>query len=199
MISIIDYNAGNLRSVQKALEKCGANTEVTSNPDDLLHADKVVFPGVGAFGKAMESVNSFGFCDPIHDFIAAGKPFLGICLGLQLMFDSSEESPGVQGLSILRGTVQRFSHDLKAPHLGWNELKQVRKSPLWQGVADDGYFYFAHTFFIAPEDESVIVGATEYGGAVPVAIKSGNVFGLQFHPEKSQAVGLQVLANFVNL
>lgn len=199
MIYIIDYNAGNLRSVQKALEKCGADAAVTSNPGDLQRADKVVFPGVGAFGRAMESVKRFGFVEAIHDFIAAGKPFLGICLGLQLMFDFSEESPGVQGLSILNGKVQRFSSDLKAPHLGWNQVRQVQDSPLWQGVADDAYFYFAHTFFIAPDDDSIVTGETEYGGPVAVAVQRENVFGLQFHPEKSQDVGLRVLTNFVNL
>ena len=199
MIYIIDYEAGNLRSVQKALEKCGADARVTSNPDDLQKADKVVFPGVGAFGKAMEAVERFGFIDPIKEFIATGKPFLGICLGLQLMFESSDESPNVAGLSLLKGHVKRFSNDLKAPHLGWNEVRQVKASPLWEGVENSGYFYFAHTFYIEPENAEVIVGETDYGGSVPVAVRRENVFGLQFHPEKSQAIGLKILENFVNL
>ncbi len=199
MIYIIDYEAGNLRSVQKALEKCGADARVTSRPGDLRNADKVVFPGVGAFGKAMEAVERFGFVDSIKSFIAAGRPFLGICLGLQLMFETSEESPGVQGLSLLSGQVKRFDAGLKAPHLGWNEVKQVQSSPLWKGVPDGGYFYFAHTFYISPRDAAVVVGETDYGGPVPVAVRHENIFGLQFHPEKSQAAGLQILKNFVEL
>lgn len=199
MIYIIDYEAGNLRSVQKALEQCGADARVTSNPDDLLAANKVVFPGVGAFGKAVEAVERFGFIEPIKDFINTGKPFLGICLGMQLMFESSEESPGVEGLSLLKGRVKRFSKDLKAPHLGWNEVNQINPSPLWNGVQDGGYFYFAHTFYIAPDDAGIVTGTTDYGGSVPIAVRRDNVFGLQFHPEKSQNLGLHVLKNFVNL
>lgn len=199
MICIIDYEAGNLRSVQKALEKCGADARITSDPRDLLNADKVVFPGVGAFGQAMKAVERFGFVEPIRQFVDSGKPFLGICLGLQLMFESSEESPGVPGLSLFRGHVKRLAPDLKAPHLGWNEVRQVASSPLWHGVADGGYFYFAHTFYIQPTENKIIVGETDYGGRVPVAVQNGNVFGLQFHPEKSQALGLKIVENFVNL
>lgn len=199
MIYIIDYEAGNLRSVQKALQQCGADARITSNPDDLEKADKVVFPGVGAFGKAMEAVDRFGFSDPIKQFIRTGKPFLGICLGLQLMFETSDESPGVQGLSLFKGRVKRFSRDLKAPHLGWNAVRQVKESPLWRDVKDNSYFYFAHTFYILPAKSELVVGETDYGGPVPIAIRHGNVFGLQFHPEKSQALGLQILTNFVNL
>lgn len=199
MIYIIDYDAGNLRSVQKALQSQGADAQVTSNPDDLRHADKVVFPGVGAFGKAMESVIKYGFEEPIKAFIQTGKPFLGICLGLQLMLESSEENPGVPGLSLIRGQVKRFAPHLKVPHLGWNELRQTGDSPLWRDIPESTYFYFAHSFFIAPENNDVVVGETEYDGPVPVAIRRENVYGLQFHPEKSQQYGLQILKNFIEL
>ncbi|MBN1466084.1 imidazole glycerol phosphate synthase subunit HisH [candidate division KSB1 bacterium] len=199
MISIIDYDAGNLRSVQKALESCGARTRITNKPDELQEADKVVFPGVGAFGRAMQAVRDYGFIDAILRFIDSGRPFLGICIGMQLMLETSAESPGVRGLGLVKGDVKRFSQEIKVPHLGWNEVHQVGASPLWENIPDGSYFYFAHSYYVEPRDRQIIVGATDYFGAVPVAIRFDNVYGLQFHPEKSQQHGLQILRNFVNL
>ncbi|MBN1481661.1 imidazole glycerol phosphate synthase subunit HisH [candidate division KSB1 bacterium] len=199
MIYIIDYQAGNLRSVQKALENCGAHVLVTSRPDDLKNADKVIFPGVGAFGKAKESLEKYGFVEPINEFIKSGKPFLGICLGMQLFFESSEENPGVSGLSLFKGVVRRFPRDIKVPHLGWNELLPIGDNPLWKGIPPGSYFYFAHSFFIEPLDRSIVVGETDYFGRIAVAIRHNNILGVQFHPEKSQRHGLRVLQNFVDL
>lgn len=199
MITIIDYGAGNLASVQKAIEKNGATAYVSSNPNDLFYADKVIFPGVGAFGKAMEAIESIGMDKAIKDFIKTGKPFLGICLGLHLLFETSEENPGIAGLSVLKGAVKRFSRHIKVPHLGWNQLIQVQQSPLWVGIPDNSYFYFAHSYYISPRNVDIVVGECHYDGNFPVAIKENNVFGLQFHPEKSQELGLNILKNFVEL
>lgn len=196
---IIDYGAGNLRSVQKALEACGADACVTNDPNDLHRADKVVFPGVGAFGNAAEALNRLGFFESIKEFVALGKPFLGICLGMQMLFESSEENPGIEGLSVLKGSVKRFPHYLKVPHLGWNELIQVQNSPLWRNVPAQSYFYFAHSYYIEPANKSIITGETDYNGRVAVAVAADNLFGLQFHPEKSQKIGLQILKNFIEL
>ena len=197
MICVIDYNAGNLRSVQKALQACGADAVVSSDPLDMEKADKVVFPGVGAFGKAMHTLAAMRLIEPIKQVIAEGKPFLGICLGLQLLHEYSEESPGVNGLSVIKGSVKRFSDQLKVPHLGWNVLIQ-RSSPLWKNVPDQSFFYFAHSFYIQPQDDSIVTGEIEYDGLFAVAVRRDNVFGLQFHPEKSQKYGLQILKNFID-
>ncbi len=198
MICIIDYHAGNLRSVEKALQACGAQTMVSSDPANLQAADKVVFPGVGAFGNAMQTLQKLELVEPIREVIASGKPFLGICLGLQLLHESSEENPGVVGLSVIKGEVKRFSSHLKVPHLGWNTLRQVKSSPLWKNVPDETFFYFAHSFYIAPEKDDVVAGVSEYDGEFPVAVRRENLYGLQFHPEKSQKWGLQILQNFVD-
>ena len=197
MICVIDYNAGNLRSVQKALQACGADAVVSSDPLDMKKADKVVFSGVGAFGKAMHTLAAMRLIEPIKQVIAEGKPFLGICLGLQLLHEYSEESPGVNGLSVIKGSVKRFSDQLKVPHLGWNVLIQ-RSSPLWKNVPDQSFFYFAHSFYIQPQDDSIVTGESEYDGLFAVAVRRDNVFGLQFHPEKSQKYGLQILKNFID-
>jgi len=199
MIYIVDYGAGNLRSVQKAVEYNGADARITSNPEDIVNADKVIFPGVGAFGKAMEKIESLQLHSPITQFIATGKPFLGICLGLQLLFENSEENPGVTGLGVLKGSVKRFPSGLKVPHLGWNVLIKKENCLLWNEVTEESYFYFAHSFYIAPQENDIIIGESEYGSNFPVAIQKNNLFGLQFHPEKSQQNGLQVLKNFLAL
>ena len=199
MICIIDYGAGNLRSVQKAVEFVGGEAVVTDDVAAIENADRIIFPGVGAFGKAMAAIDQRALRSSITDFITAGKPFLGICLGLQLLFEESEEDPGVRGLSVLKGTVKRFSPKLKVPHLGWNVLIQVVSCPLWKNIPDSSYFYFAHSYYISPDDNSVVVGVSDYGMAVPVAIRKNNLYGLQFHPEKSQKVGLQILKNFVSI
>lgn len=198
MIYIIDYNAGNLRSVQKAVEKNGGDAIITSNPADLKKADKIIFPGVGAFGNAVQQLEKLNLRDSIVEAIDREIPFLGICLGLQLLFEKSEENETVLGLSVLKGTVKRFPKGLKIPHLGWNELMIQKQSPLWNNIADGSYYYFAHSFYVQPLDESIIIGLSDYSIQYPVAIQKGNLFGLQFHPEKSQKWGLKVLKNFVN-
>ena len=199
MICIVDYGAGNLRSVEKAVEHQGGTALVSSNADDVLRADKVIFPGVGAFGKAVEQIDRLGLRDALIEAIQSGKPFLGICLGLQLLFARSEESPEAKGLGVLSGQVKRFPQGLKVPHLGWNILVQTRPSPLWRGIPDRSFYYFAHSFYIQPEDEEVVIGTSDYGAEFPVAVQRGNLFGLQFHPEKSQKWGLAVLKNFIEL
>ncbi len=199
MIAIIDYGAGNLRSVQKALERCGVEAQLVTRGSDLLEADKAVFPGVGAFGKASEALAAGGFFDAVKAFIASGRPFLGICLGMQMLFESSEESPGTPGLAVLPGHVRRFAETLKVPHLGWNEVRQTAESPLWRAIPDDSSFYFAHSYYVQPEDPAVVCGVCDYGGPVTAAVRRGLLFGVQFHPEKSQRLGLKLLENFARL
>jgi imidazole glycerol-phosphate synthase subunit HisH len=199
MICIIDYGAGNLRSVQKAVEHLGGEAQVSSSSADILSADKVILPGVGAFGKAVDAIDELDLRRPILQVIKNGKPFLGICLGMQLLMESSQESPGAAGLAVLPGTVVRFPRGRKVPHLGWNSVKQIKSCALWQDIPDLGYFYFAHSYYITPLDEEDVVGVTEYGQQVAVAINQGSLFGLQFHPEKSQKNGLGILNNFIKL
>jgi glutamine amidotransferase len=199
MICIVDYGAGNLRSVQKAVERLGASAHVSSKPVDVARASKVIFPGVGAFGRAVEAVDNLRLRETLIQFIEDRKPFLGICLGLQLLFESSEENPGVAGLGILSGSVKRFPDGLKIPHLGWNQVNFSMTSPLWHNIPDNGYFYFAHSYYVAPDDAAIVSGECDYGIVFPVAIKYGLLFGLQFHPEKSQHWGLGVLKNFIEL
>jgi len=198
MIGIIDYGAGNLRSVQKALQHLGAKAEISSTPADLFRANKVILPGVGAFGKAVEAIDRLGLRESIVQIIHSGTPFMGICLGLQLLLERSEESPEAVGLGVLPGSVLRFATNLKVPHLGWNSVHFCRASALWQALSDGSQFYFAHSYYALPDDASVIVGVTEYGNTVPVAFQHNNLFAVQFHPEKSQTVGLQLLKNFIN-
>jgi imidazole glycerol-phosphate synthase subunit HisH len=198
MITIIDYHAGNLFSVQKALEFLGAEAQISMDPDDIDKADKIIFPGVGSFGNAMHHVRTLGLEEPIKQNVAAGKPFLGICLGLQLLFESSEESPGISGLAVLNGTVKRFNRSFKVPHLGWNQLYPINDSPLWEGLPKESYFYFAHSYYIEPENREMITGESDYHHHYTVAIRRNHLFGLQFHPEKSQKLGLLVLKNFLN-
>jgi glutamine amidotransferase len=199
MIAIIDYGMGNLRSVQKALEKVGAKTLVTQNPKDVAKAEKVVLPGVGAIKPAIEKLNTLGLVSIIKETIAAGKPFLGICLGLQLLFEKSDEGGNVQGLGILKGSVERFT-SLKVPHMGWNQIEfQNKTCPLWRGVKDNENVYFCHSYCVKPSDGKTIAATTDYGGKFVSAVCVGNLFGAQFHPEKSQAVGIKILENFVGL
>ncbi len=197
MIALIDYQAGNLFSVSKAVQALGADIRITARREEILGADKVIFPGVGSFGQAMETLKQQDLVQTIRDVIDRGTPFLGICLGLQLLFESSEESDGIGGLNILKGNVRRFSHNLKVPHLGWNEVHQVRSSPLWQALPDQSYFYFAHSYYIDPVDRSIVTGESEYGGRCAVAVHRDHIYGVQFHPEKSQKWGLHVLNNFI--
>lgn len=198
MIAMIDYGAGNIRSVSKALEKMGGDVQLTDNPQVISKADKVVLPGVGAFGNAMEALAEKNLIHTIHEVVEAGKPFLGICVGLQCLFENSEENPGVQGLALIKGTVKRFGSELKVPHLGWNQVRQMEDSPLWKEIPDGSYFYFAHSFYVDPK-EDVTIGQTDYHIDYTSAIHKDNIYGIQFHPEKSQKYGLAVLKNFVEM
>lgn len=201
MIAIINYGMGNLRSVQKALQHLGAEAHITSNPADLAAAEAVILPGVGAFGAAMQRLNESGLTHAIQRSIEAGKPFLGICLGLQLLFVSSSESPGVQGLSILKGRVAGFAETpnfpMRIPHIGWSRLRLTQPQyPLWQGVPEGAYVYFVHSYYADSADPAIITAHCEYGVRFPCAVAQGNLHAVQFHPEKSSAVGLQILRNF---
>ncbi|MDO8525155.1 MAG: imidazole glycerol phosphate synthase subunit HisH [Candidatus Omnitrophota bacterium] len=211
-IAVIDYGMGNLRSVQKALEVVGAETKVTSNPKDLARCEKLVLPGVGAFGEAMRELKRLKLVEPIKDAIADGKPFLGLCLGLQLLFERSEEAPGVKGLCVLEGEVKRFKFrvqgsggrvQLKVPHMGWNNISGFRgQGPgfrILKGVPENSYMYFVHSYYVKPKGKDVILTTTDYGIDFVSGICKDNIYGFQFHPEKSQGLGLKVLENFVNL
>ena len=196
-IAIIDYGMGNLHSAAKAFEKVGAQVTVTRDPELVRQADKVILPGVGAFGDCMKNLNERGLAPVIHEVIAAGKPFLGICVGLQMLFEGSEEDPGVAGLGIFKGMVRKIAAPgLKIPHMGWNNLEYRTSSSLFQGLPPAAYVYFVHSFHAVPTDESCITAVTDYGGQVTAAVGRGLVQAVQFHPEKSSAVGLKILANF---
>ena len=199
-IAIIDYGMGNLHSAAKALEKVGAQVAVTRDPERVRQADKVVLPGVGAFGDCMKNLNERGLAPVIHEVIAAGKPFLGICVGLQMLFEGSEEDPGIAGLGIFKGLVRKIvAPGLKVPHMGWNSLALQAASPLFQGLPPAAYVYFVHSFHAVPTDQSCITAVTDYGGQVTAAVGRGLVQAVQFHPEKSSAVGLKILANFMEM
>jgi len=199
MIAIIDYGMGNLRSVQKAFEKVGAQAVVTSDPLKIATADKVVLPGVGAMAPAMQRLNELGLVGVIRQNAAVQKPFLGICLGFQLLFEKSSEGGHSEGLRILEGTVDRFA-SLKVPHMGWNQIQvQANGEKMYQGVASGENVYFCHSYFVNPKDRSIASSITNYGIDYVSSIVKGNIWGVQFHPEKSQTVGLQILKNFADL
>lgn len=197
MIAIIDYGAGNIRSVEKALIHIGCEVTVTRNPLVLLAADAVVLPGVGSFGDAMQELRARGLEEPIRTFIDSGRPFLGICLGLQILFESSEESPGIRGLGVLKGKIVRIpaGEGLKIPHMGWNSLKIEKNGGLFAGVAGEPYVYFVHSYYLMAE-ENIVAATTEYGVTIHAAVQKNNLFACQFHPEKSGAAGLALLKNF---
>ena len=198
MIAIIDYGRGNLFSVEKALVKLGADAIVTNDIEQIRRADKVVLPGVGAFGDCMNTLKNAGLIPVIQEAATSGKPFLGICLGLQLLFEHSEESPGISGLGIFKGTIQKIvAPKLKVPHMGWNSLKLKNSTPLLAGLPENSYVYFVHSFHAVPEDASIVTAVTEYGGELTAAVGKDNVQAMQFHPEKSSSVGLKILENFV--
>jgi len=201
MIAIVDYGMGNLRSVQKALEKVGADARITQKADDIRAAAKIVLPGVGAMRPAMEKLDALGLIPAVKQAIGAGKPFLGICLGLQLLFEKSNEGGDVNGLGILKGKVERFSSaKQKVPHMGWNQLKLKKPvSRLFKDIAPLSYAYFCHSYFVNPKDAKLAVVTTDYGTEFVSAIAVDNIYGVQFHPEKSQAVGLKILENFNTL
>ena len=194
-IVIIDYGMGNLHSVNKAMKYVGAEVEVTSEVTKIAKADKVILPGVGAFGDCMLNLEKYGLVPVIKETLASGKPFLGICLGLQLLFEGSEEAPGIQGLGFFKGQVEKIKTDLKVPHMGWNSLILKTPSPLLAKAAD-GYVYFVHSFHAVPEDKGIITAVCNYGTEVTAAVGRGNVQAVQFHPEKSSKVGLGILQAF---
>lgn len=202
MIAIIDYDAGNLRSVEKALLSIGEETIVTRKHDEILAADKVILPGVGAFGDAMKKLGEYGLVDTIHEAVDSGKPFLGICLGLQLLFRRSDESDGVEGLSILPGEILRIpdAPGIKIPHIGWNSLKVKDDARLFNGLGENPYVYFVHSYYLKADDENIVAATTEYGGTlIHASVQKDNVYACQFHPEKSGSVGMQILKNFAAL
>lgn len=202
MILVLDYGMSNLRSVSKALEKLGSQVMVSSRPEDLGKADKVILPGVGAFGDAMREIEKRNLSAPLKSFVESGRPFLGICLGLQLLFDASEENFGVQGLSILPGKVGRFapSAQCKVPHMGWNQLRILKPDcALLRGVKDGSFMYFVHSYYVIPEKPEVLLAECEYSAVFAAMIWHKNIYGCQFHPEKSQEAGMKILENFVNL
>ncbi|HEY3963710.1 MAG TPA: imidazole glycerol phosphate synthase subunit HisH [Planctomycetaceae bacterium] len=201
MIQIIDYGMGNLRSVQKAFEKLSVPAEICTNPADVKKCDRLILPGVGAFRDAITELRRQGFVEPIKTHIAADKPFLGICLGLQLLFDVSYEDGTWEGLGLMPGKVVRFPEnpELKVPHMGWNRVAIAADCPLFAGIPPDSFFYFVHSYHVVPDDAAVVAGRTEYGQPFTSVVHRGNMFATQFHPEKSQMLGLQLLANFAQL
>ena len=201
MIAIIDYGAGNIRSVSKALKHIGCDCFITNKKDEILSADGAVLPGVGSFGDTVDSLNKYGIKEAVIEFINSGKPFLGICLGLQLLFPGSEESKGAEGLGIFDGTITKIpsGEGLKIPHMGWNSLKITNDSRLFKGIEENPYVYFVHSYFLNAADKSIIAAQTEYGVTIDAAVEKGNVFATQFHPEKSGNTGLKILKNFVDI
>lgn len=199
LLGLIDYGSGNLRSVGKALAKVGARVELIRDPAQLGAVDAAVLPGVGAFGDCAAQLRSRGLWDPLADWLRAGRPFLGICLGYQLLFESSEETPGVAGFGRFAGAVRRFdAPGIKVPQIGWNQLHFTQpQAPLWQGLQEGSFVYFVHSFYPAPVDQRIVAATADYGGPFAAAISDGPVAGMQFHPEKSQEAGLTMLRNFV--
>ena len=201
MIAIIDYDAGNLKSVEKALVSLGEETIITRNFSEILSADKVILPGVGAFGDAMAQLKKYELDKVVHEVAEKETPLLGICLGLQLMFESSEETPGVEGLHLLDGHIHRIpdAEGIKIPHIGWNSLEFPKDSRLFKGLADQSYVYFVHSYYLKAANETIVAATTEYSTHIHAAVEHGNIFACQFHPEKSSTVGLQILQNFAKL
>lgn len=198
MIAIIDYDAGNIKSVEKALKFIGEEVVLTRDKDTILNADGVILPGVGAFGEAMKRLHEYGLVDVIKKVAEEKIPLLGICLGQQLLFDESEESPGVPGIGLLKGKIKRIPDTgLKIPHIGWNNLKYPNKGRLFEGIPEDSYVYFVHSYYLDAVDKSIVTATCEYGCTVEASVECGNVFATQFHPEKSSDVGLSILRNFV--
>lgn len=201
MVAIIDYDAGNIRSVEKAVRYLGKEVTVTSEPEEILAADRVILPGVGAFGDAMKRLHAMGLVEVIRQAADRGTPFLGICLGLQLLFEKSEESPGVPGLGLLQGEILRLPEHpgLKVPHIGWNSLKYPNPGRLFRGIPEDSYVYFVHSYYLKAQDEGIVTATTEYGTLVHASVESGNLFACQFHPEKSSETGLTILETFLSI
>lgn len=201
MLAIVDYDAGNIKSVEKALQYLGQDVKITDSPEEILAADKVILPGVGAFGDAMANLKQCGLDTVLRQVAERGIPFLGICLGLQLLFERSDESPGVEGLGILPGEILRIPAEegLKIPHIGWNSLHLEHGGRLFAGIEEQAYVYFVHSYYLKAEEEKCVKASTEYGVHIHASVEKDNVFACQFHPEKSGDVGLQILRNFVNI
>lgn len=201
MVAIIDYDAGNIKSVEKAMIALGENVVITRNKEEILTADHVILPGVGAFGDAMEKLHNYHLVEVIREVVDNNIPFLGICLGLQLLFESSEECSGVQGLGILRGKIVRLPEDrgLKIPHIGWNSLKYPNRGRLFAGIAQEAYVYFVHSYYLQASDSQIVTATTEYAAQIHASVEQGNVFACQFHPEKSSDVGMKILSNFLEI
>lgn len=201
MIAIIDYDAGNLKSVYKALQHLGEEAVITREQRMIAQADKVILPGGGSFGDAMCKLREYDLVPVIKETALSGKPFLGICLGQQLLFERSEESPGVEGLGILKGEILRIpeKEDLKVPHIGWNSLKFEHPGRLFEGLSQQTYVYFVHSYYLKAEDETIVTASAQYGVKIHASVEKGNVFACQFHPEKSSEAGLQILRNFAKL
>jgi imidazole glycerol-phosphate synthase subunit HisH len=197
MIALIDYGMGNLGSVSNALRSIECDYQITSAPEVLAGAEAAILPGVGAFGDCMENLRKYELVKPIREYIASDRPFLGICLGLQLLFTEGEEMGTHAGLDVIPGRVVRFTHDLKIPQIGWNQINIKQDCPQLEGITEGSYVYFVHSYHVVPADESVIATTTDYGHEFCSAIRRGNLFATQFHPEKSSDVGLQILRNFV--
>ena len=199
MIAIIDYDAGNIKSVEKAMQLLGQEVIITRDRETIMNADKVILPGVGAFGDAMSKLRQYGLDEVIRDVTAKGTPFLGICLGLQLLFERSDETPGVEGLGILKGEILRIpdKEGLKIPHMGWNSLNVREGASLFKGLEKEPYVYFVHSYYLQAKDPKIVAATTEYGVTIHASVEKENVFACQFHPEKSSKTGLAILKNFL--
>lgn len=201
MIAIIDYGAGNIQSVNKALKHIGCDAFITRDKEQILKADGAVLPGVGSFGDTMDTMNSYGIKDTVIEYTKSGKPFLGICLGLQLLFPSSEESPDAKGLGIFDGSITKIpsGEGLKIPHIGWNSLDIKKKDGLFKGIDGNPYVYFVHSYFLNATNKNIVSAQTQYGVTIDASVEQGNVFATQFHPEKSGETGLKILKNFADI
>lgn len=201
MTAIIDYDAGNIKSVEKALLKLGEEAVITRDRREILNADRVILPGVGAFGDAMDKLRFYGLDEVIQEAVHKGMPFLGICLGLQLMFERSDESEGTKGLGLLPGEILRIPDDsgIKVPHIGWNSLEFPNPGRLFLGIKEESYVYFVHSYYLKAKDKNIVTATTEYGTLIHASVEKDNIFACQFHPEKSSEVGLTILKNFVSI
>lgn len=201
MVAIIDYDAGNIKSVEKAMQALGESVRITREPEEIISADHVILPGVGAFGDAMNKIHQYHLAEVIREVVDRGTPFLGICLGLQLLFESSEESEGIDGLGILRGKIVRLpeTQGLKIPHIGWNSLNYPNRGRLFEGISEEAYVYFVHSYYLQAEEAQIVTATTEYAAHIHASVEKGNVFACQFHPEKSSDVGMTILKNFLNI